>query len=90
MKLPNIEMGLGNTQLIQFKTTSSKRKSSMATISISDLCPTGSDLFSDSESFMNDLIDGEIGAIQGGGWGFALTVVSLVVSTMFLFEGVAN
>ena len=38
----------------------------MATINISDLRPTGSALFFDSESFMNELSDGEIG-IYGGG-----------------------
>jgi hypothetical protein len=37
----------------------------MATINISDLRPTGSALFFDSESFMDELIDGEIG-IYGG------------------------
>jgi len=38
----------------------------MATIYISDLRPTGSDLFSDSESYINDLDDNEFGSIQGG------------------------
>lgn len=37
----------------------------MATINISDLRPTGSELFSDSESFMEELSSGELG-IQGG------------------------
>ncbi len=40
----------------------------MATINISDLRPTGSDLFSDSERYMNELGGGEIGAIQGGAY----------------------
>lgn len=41
----------------------------MASINISDLNPAGSELFKDSESFMSDLIDGELGNIQGGsGW----------------------
>jgi hypothetical protein len=38
----------------------------MATINISDLCPTGSDLFSDSESYMNELGDSEVHTIHGG------------------------
>ncbi|GAB4194940.1 MAG: hypothetical protein Fur006_41020 [Coleofasciculaceae cyanobacterium] len=38
----------------------------MAYITISDLRPAGSELFMDSESFMNDLVDGELEAISGG------------------------
>lgn len=37
----------------------------MAAIEIYELYPAGSELFSDSESYMNDLSDKEIG-IQGG------------------------
>jgi hypothetical protein len=39
----------------------------MATINIYDLRPTGSDLFSDSETFMNDLVNSELGEVSGGG-----------------------
>ena len=38
----------------------------MATIAISDLRPAGSDLFLDSESFLNDLTDGELNSTHGG------------------------
>ena len=38
----------------------------MATISISDLKPTGSELFFDSESYMSELGDSEINIINGG------------------------
>ena len=38
----------------------------MATINISDLRPAGSDLFSDSEGYLNELGDGEFDAINGG------------------------
>lgn len=38
----------------------------MANITISKLQPTGSELFSDFESFMSDLIDDEFGVIKGG------------------------
>lgn len=38
----------------------------MAKIKISDLNPTGSKLFSDSESYMNELGDGELEMINGG------------------------
>jgi hypothetical protein len=38
----------------------------MPTIKISDLHPTGAELFSDSESYMNELGDNEINLINGG------------------------
>lgn len=38
----------------------------MANITVSDLSSIGSDLFSDSESFLSDLVEGEFGRIQGG------------------------
>jgi hypothetical protein len=38
----------------------------MATINISDLRPTGSDLFFDSESYMSELADSELDIINGG------------------------
>ncbi len=41
----------------------------MATIVISDLHPAGSDLFFDSESYMNEMSE-EITSIIGGGSGF--------------------
>ncbi|MEH2117229.1 hypothetical protein [Nostoc sp.] len=38
----------------------------MATINISDLRPAGSDLFSDSESYMSELGDNELVKVNGG------------------------
>lgn len=38
----------------------------MASIKISNLCPAGSELFKDSESFMTELVDSELGSINGG------------------------
>ncbi|MEH1944190.1 MAG: hypothetical protein V7L01_28795 [Nostoc sp.] len=38
----------------------------MATINIYDLRPTGSELFSDSEGYMDDLGDSEFESIYGG------------------------
>ncbi|MEH2166528.1 MAG: hypothetical protein V7K41_07610 [Nostoc sp.] len=38
----------------------------MTNITISNLCPVGSNLFMDSESFFNDLKEQEIGDIFGG------------------------
>jgi hypothetical protein len=40
----------------------------MANISISNLRPTGSDLFSDTESYMTDVTDRELGQVNGGLW----------------------
>ncbi|MBC1236967.1 hypothetical protein VF14_33350 [Nostoc linckia z18] len=37
----------------------------MATIKIHDLSPAGSELFQDSESFLNELTDAELG-VHGG------------------------
>ena len=43
----------------------------MANINISDLRPAGADLFLDSESYLNDLTEGEMtNAIGGGSWWF--------------------
>ena len=38
----------------------------MASITISDLHPTGYALFDDSESFMTDLLDSELAETRGG------------------------
>jgi hypothetical protein len=40
----------------------------MANITISDLRSAGSDLFADSESFLQELTEQEIGGVLGGGW----------------------
>ena len=48
----------------------------MASIKISELRPAGSELFQDSESFLNELSDREIGGIEGG----AVTLVGVSVS----------
>lgn len=50
----------------------------MATIKISDLHPTGSELFSDSESYMSELGDNELEIVNGGIW--STPVCSVVVS----------
>ncbi len=38
----------------------------MATIKISDLHPTGADLFQDSENYLNELTNDELDLAQGG------------------------
>lgn len=54
----------------------------MAGIEITNLHPTGSELFSDSESYMNDLVYGELEAIHGGwsGWKCVGTIAASVAS----------
>ncbi|MDZ8065174.1 MAG: hypothetical protein RMY64_05950 [Nostoc sp. DedQUE08] len=60
----------------------------MATINISDLRPTGSDLFSDSEGYMDDLVDSDIGAIKGGLVGL-IVVGTIVLATLYFGAGEA-
>jgi hypothetical protein len=55
----------------------------MATINISDLRPAGFDLFSDSENYMMELTEYELG-VQGGG----ITIVT-VSSKWCIAGGVA-
>ena len=50
----------------------------MSNINISDLRPAGADLFLDSESYLNDLTEGEMINIGGAGWSLFLC---------FIFEG---
>ena len=38
----------------------------MSKISISNLCPTGSELFTDSESFLGELVANDLNTIVGG------------------------
>ena len=52
----------------------------MATIKISDLRSTGSELFSDSESYINDLGDSELDIINGG-----TGLLQLLFSAMVIF-----
>ena len=49
----------------------------MATINISDLRPTGSDLFSDSEGYMNYLDESEFDGVYGGATPIATFYVGL-------------
>jgi len=52
----------------------------MSNISISDLPSTGSDLFSDSESYMSELDDSELNIINGGlSPGFVILVATGIV-----------
>jgi hypothetical protein len=47
----------------------------MASIKISDLRPSGLDLFVDSESFLNDLSDSDLANTNGGATPVAITLL---------------
>jgi hypothetical protein len=56
----------------------------MATITISNLHPTGSDLFSDSESYLRELSNEDIVQVQGGS-----TLVCSVVASVSVVASAA-
>lgn len=62
------EINLSNpdTRTIATQITLPTRKIQMASIEISNLYSVGSELFKDSESFMTELVDTELGSINGG------------------------
>lgn len=67
--------------LITFQAASSNnRQNLMASITILDLRPTGSDLFSDSESFFNDLSEEEAYQTHGGWVSTPYCVVGSVIA----------
>jgi hypothetical protein len=51
----------------------------MATIKISDLRPAGTELFQDSESFLNELTEPETGNLLGG--------ILIIANTSFCLSG---
>jgi hypothetical protein len=53
----------------------------MASIKIHDLRPAGSELFNDSESFLNELSEGEISTVEGGLISLTLTYSVTVTRT---------
>lgn len=56
----------------------------MASIQITNLTPTGSDLFSGSESYLNDLDEREELGINGGMWLLIAGAASVITpSVMF-------
>lgn len=61
----------------------------MSTIAILDLSPAGYDLFLDSESFMIDMDEDELG-IQGGGfWGTVAATITSAPSIALASAGIA-
>ena len=58
----------------------------MANITISNLNPTDSDIFSNSESYMMDLSDKELDGTNGGWFGTAVGVAGLIVGIAGLFK----
>ncbi|WP_193193984.1 hypothetical protein [Nostoc sp. MG11] len=53
----------------------------MANIKIHNLRPAGSELFNDSESFLNELTEGEITTVEGGLVSLTLTYSVTVTRT---------
>jgi hypothetical protein len=56
----------------------------MSKISIANLNPAGSDLFSDSESYMTDVADLESGQVNGGLWTPFMVISSFSTVTIGL------
>lgn len=60
----------------------------MSSIKISSLSPTGSELFQDSETFLNELTDQEVGLLRGSG--IAVNATSAVSSVVSSFVSVVS
>jgi lactobin A/cerein 7B family class IIb bacteriocin len=58
----------------------------MASITVSNLRPIGSDLFMDSESFMDALTDNELAEINGG----ASPLITTIATKWFVGAAVAG
>jgi len=56
----------------------------MANIKLHDLSPAGSELFQDSESFLNELNAEELNNINGGLLGITLTITVTITITITL------
>jgi hypothetical protein len=52
----------------------------MANIVVSNLSPVGSELFSDRESYMNDLVDRDLDRINGGYIPSCATVILTILA----------
>jgi hypothetical protein len=74
--------------VISFKNLFKERK--MASITISDLHASGSELFSDSESYMNELGDGELQIINGGiSTPLCASIAVTIISAVLVFSALA-
>ncbi|MDM9585305.1 MULTISPECIES: hypothetical protein [unclassified Nostoc] len=64
----------------------------MPNIKISELYPLGSDLFQDSESFLNDMTNDEIQSLTGGRkrGGLVVNVGSVNININTAFSAIAN
>ncbi|WP_445635065.1 hypothetical protein NSTC745_06968 [Nostoc sp. DSM 114161] len=56
----------------------------MANIKLHDLSPAGSELFQDSESFLNELNADELNNVNGGLFGITLTITITITITLTL------
>jgi hypothetical protein len=61
----------------------------MSTLKISELRPAGSEFFNDSESYLNELNEQEIGAIEGGGYKPLITSVVYYNSQATVSQGIS-
>jgi len=63
----------------------------MSSIKVIDLCPTGAELFHDSESFLNELSDDEMSIVGAGRFGKFQSLVNVVINitsnTVFTVNG---
>jgi hypothetical protein len=58
----------------------------MATIKIVDLSPVGSEFFTDSESYLNELTNDELNMTQGGSTPLCVTVVTMVTAAVVSYQ----
>ncbi|MEH2072418.1 MAG: bacteriocin [Nostoc sp.] len=56
----------------------------MANIKLHDLSPAGSELFQDSESFLNELNTEELNNVNGGLFGITITITITITLTITL------
>lgn len=61
----------------------------MSTVKLTELQPLGSELFDDSESYLNELQEQDLKAIHGGGGYSALTSAVYVNSQITASQGIS-
>jgi|GEM_PF-5854444 len=54
----------------------------MASVTISNLHPVGTELFFDSESYMTELSEGEVNVVQGGSTFGLATAIAVTVAAV--------
>jgi hypothetical protein len=64
--------------LILEKTSLNRGKTQMANIKITEVTPSGSDLFADSESYLTELSETELNNTKGGFWWTVIFLATVV------------